>query len=102
MRDQVATFIASDRFERLLVGAVETVHRAAVRLLRDESELIQTDDGTITLNLVPAINAVLERITERVAGDPRTGGRPPRHHGGVDPRRGDLRLENALGSRSRR
>jgi hypothetical protein len=63
VRDRVATFIASDTFDRLFVGIVERAHRGAVRLLRDQSEVIQTSDGTITLNLVPVIDEVLQQIT---------------------------------------
>ena len=47
-------------------------HRQAVRILRDESDLIETADGTTTLNLVAAANAVLARIT---SGTPEILGR---------------------------
>ena len=63
--DQVESFIASDAFERLWVGALEVAHERAVNLLRGESETVTTEDGQVTLNLIPVVNAVLERITAR-------------------------------------
>jgi hypothetical protein len=61
--DQVDSFIASDAFQRLWVGALETAHGTAVRVLRGESDVVTTGDGQVTLNLLPVINAVLARIT---------------------------------------
>ncbi len=63
VRDRVESFVQSDRFERLWVGAATVAHQSAVRLLRDESEVVTTGDGQITLNLVPVIDEVLKRIT---------------------------------------
>jgi hypothetical protein len=63
--DHVESFLATDEFQRLWVAAITTAHEAAVRVLRDESEAVSTDGGTITLNLLPAVDAVLARITAR-------------------------------------
>jgi hypothetical protein len=63
--DQVDTFVASDAFERLWVGAIEVAHEGAVNVLRGESEAVTTDDGQVTLNLIPVVNEVLARITAR-------------------------------------
>jgi hypothetical protein len=63
VRDRVESFIASDQFDRLWVGALDVAHGTAVRVLRGESEAVTTGDGQITLNLLPVINAVLARIT---------------------------------------
>jgi hypothetical protein len=63
--DQVDTFIASDAFERLWVGALGVAHEGSVNLLRGESEVVTSEDGQITLNLLPVVNAVLARITAR-------------------------------------
>ena len=67
---RVDTFIASDTFEQLFVGAVRRAHATAVRVLRDEAGPIATsaafetdDDGQVTLNLVPLVDAVLARIS---------------------------------------
>jgi hypothetical protein len=61
--DQVDAFVATDVFRELWVGAAEVAHTAAVRVLKGEAEALETDDGTITLNLVPVVNQVLQRLT---------------------------------------
>ncbi len=63
VRDRVESFVASDRFERLWVGAATVAHRAAVKVLEDKSDAVTSSGGTITLNLVPVIDAVLADIT---------------------------------------
>ncbi|HET6774487.1 MAG TPA: hypothetical protein VFH36_14320 [Acidimicrobiales bacterium] len=95
--DQVDTFIASDAFERLWVGALEVAHGTAVRVLRDESEAVTTSDGQVTLNLLPVINAVLARIT---AQSPEILGREvnlPDVSVDEIPEAAISRIENALG-----
>ena len=67
--EQVDRFIASDTFEQLFVGAVRRAHATAVRVLRGEagplgaSAAFETEDGRVTLNLVPVVDAVLARIS---------------------------------------
>ena len=61
--DQVESFLGTEQFERLWVGAIEVAHEGSVRLLRGESEAVSTTDGQITLNLLPVVNAVLAEIT---------------------------------------
>ena len=61
--DQVESFLGTEQFERLWVGAITLAHEASVRLLRDESEAVTTEDGQITVNLLPVVNAVLAEIT---------------------------------------
>lgn len=61
--DQVETFLGTEQFERLWVGAIDLAHTASVRVLRDESEAVVTADGQVTLNLLPVVNAVLAEIT---------------------------------------
>ena len=63
--DQVQAFVATDAFEQLWTGAIEVAHQGAVRVLRDESEVLASDGGQITLNLLPVVNAVLARVTAR-------------------------------------
>jgi hypothetical protein len=63
--EQVEAFLATERFEQLWVGIVGTAHEAAVRVLRGESEAVTTSDGRVTLNLLPVVDAVLARITDR-------------------------------------
>ncbi|HEX6424527.1 MAG TPA: hypothetical protein VFZ79_13675 [Acidimicrobiales bacterium] len=61
--DQVESFLGTEQFERLWVGAISVAHEGSVRLLRGESEAVTTQDGQITLNLLPVVNAVLAEIT---------------------------------------
>ena len=63
VQDQVTSFIASDRFADLWEGAIRVAHEAASRLLRGESEVVVAEDGQITLNLIPIVDAVLAEIT---------------------------------------
>jgi hypothetical protein len=63
IRDRTATFVASDRFEKLWVGALTVAHRTATRVLKGESDVVQAGDGTVTLNLIPVVDAVLQQIT---------------------------------------
>jgi hypothetical protein len=63
VRDRVASFVQSDEFERLWVGAATLAHEAAVRVLEGESEAVLAENGRVTLNLLPAVNAVLQRVT---------------------------------------
>jgi hypothetical protein len=63
VRDRVATFVRSDAFRRLWVGAATVAHRTAVRVVRDESDVVTAGGGQVTLNLVPVVNEVLARIT---------------------------------------
>jgi hypothetical protein len=63
VRDRVESFVGSDQFERLWVGAVRVAHEAAVRVLRGESEAVAAENGQVTLNLLPVVDAVLQRIT---------------------------------------
>ena len=65
VRDRVESFIGSDRFERLWEGAVEVAHQTAVRVLEGESDVVTAEDGSVTLNLIPVIDAVLADITSR-------------------------------------
>jgi hypothetical protein len=59
----VDRFVGSDAYERIMVGLVERAHAGALRVLRGESEFVEIVDGTVVLDLVPVINAVLAQIT---------------------------------------
>jgi hypothetical protein len=62
VRDRIDRFLASDRFERLWLAANERAHRAAIRVLRGESDVAQAQGDTVVINLVPTINAALANI----------------------------------------
>ena len=97
VRSQVDDFLASDRFERLWVEANELAHRAAVRLLRGESEAAQTRADQVVINLVPVINAALAELGD---ASPELLGREvdlPDLTAGDLPDAAIRRLEQALG-----
>ncbi len=66
VRARVEDFVASDAFADLWVRLNETGHRDAVAVLRGESgsDLVDVGDGTVTVSIIPAIDAVLARIAE--------------------------------------
>ena len=63
VRDRVADLVASDAFARLWSNALRVAHGAAINVLRGDSEAVTTSDGQVTLNLIPAVDAVLARLT---------------------------------------
>jgi hypothetical protein len=68
--DEVATFIESDEFERFWVTANRHAHRLIVAVLEDHSTFpgLERTDDTVRLNLIPAINALLDQVGD-VAGE---------------------------------
>jgi len=63
IHDRVVSFVESDRFSDLFEKAVRRAHEAAIRILKDESQVVQTSsNGTITLNFVPVIQAILTQL----------------------------------------
>jgi hypothetical protein len=62
--DRIDAFFASEEFSQLWVAANEQAHRAAVRVLRGESDVVAAQDGTVTINLVPIVNEALRRVGE--------------------------------------
>jgi len=66
--DRVDGFLASDEFAGLWEGANRQAHAAAVAVLEgDEGRLqeagaVEVQDGEVVMNLVPVVNALLERI----------------------------------------
>ena len=61
--DRVQDVVASQAFAQIWVGALRVAHTAALNVLEGDSEAVTTSDGQVTLNLIPAIDAVLARIT---------------------------------------
>ena len=64
--EQVDSFIGSEPFEDIFVGAVRVAHTAALRVLRGEAENLEIDAGVVTINLLPVINQVLAQIEQLV------------------------------------
>lgn len=61
--DQVDDFVRSEAFARLWVAANREAHAAAVRVVRGDAPAVEAGDDSITLNLLPVVNRLLERIT---------------------------------------
>jgi hypothetical protein len=66
--DQVGTFLASDRFAALWVDTNRVAHERALAVLRGESEVVQTDGETVTLNLLPIVNRILGELSGVASG----------------------------------
>ncbi|HET8930481.1 MAG TPA: hypothetical protein VFN21_07485 [Acidimicrobiales bacterium] len=63
VRDRVAEFVAGDRFHQMWNTTLRNAHRAAVATLRGEStDVVDTSNGSVNINLIPAIDAVLAQI----------------------------------------
>jgi hypothetical protein len=63
--DRVESFVASDRFAELWESAARIAHRSSVDLLRGRSgEALTIEEGQVTLNLLPAVDALLREIGE--------------------------------------
>jgi hypothetical protein len=67
VEEQVDSFLASDTGQQIMVRAVSRAHSAAMRVLAGEApgNGVNIENGTVVLNLVPAVNAVLGRVQER-------------------------------------
>jgi hypothetical protein len=69
VEEQTAKLLATDEVQNLLVGAAETAHRAALRILEGDGLLdgggLTVEDGTVTLNLVPIVQRVLLLLQDR-------------------------------------
>lgn len=65
---EVDKFLQSDTGQEIMVRAVRRTHQAAMRVLEGSDspgDLVSVESGAVTLNLVPAVVAVLERVQER-------------------------------------
>jgi hypothetical protein len=60
----ITSFVESDRFQEIFVEVVRRAHAAALRLLKGERLLVFSPPGRVTMNIVPMIAKVLEKILE--------------------------------------
>ncbi len=61
VHERVERFVSSDAFERLWTAALTLAHRTAVTVLRGDRDRF-VRDGTVELNLLPIVDAVLARV----------------------------------------
>ena len=63
INERVSAIVTSDRFAAWFAALVETVHNAAIHLAKGESgPVINSDDGSVVINVAPAIGAVLTQL----------------------------------------
>jgi hypothetical protein len=68
-RDAIVTVLKSDQFERIWNDAVTTAHRLALRVLDgDDRPGVVRRDGEVVLDLLPAIQNILQRIIAQGPG----------------------------------
>jgi hypothetical protein len=63
--DQVASFVESDLFADLWVGAVEVAHETAAGVLSGDSDLVEAQEDGIVISFLPVINEILAEITSQ-------------------------------------
>ncbi|HET7487825.1 MAG TPA: hypothetical protein VFJ85_07845 [Acidimicrobiales bacterium] len=61
--DRVDTFVASDRFATIWESAIRVAHQTSTNVLRDRSKVVTAQGDTVTLNLIPVVDAVLAELT---------------------------------------
>jgi hypothetical protein len=66
--DQVGAFLASDTFAQLWIDANEVAHERALAVLRGDSDVVQVEGDTVTLNLLPVVNRVLGQLSDAASG----------------------------------
>ncbi len=63
VHDRVLGFVASERFHEMWTTAMERAHRASVAALRGRSgAVVDASDGTVSINVIPIVDAILARI----------------------------------------
>lgn len=95
--DQVGAFLASDTYATLWVDVNRTAHDRAMAVLRGESDVVQVQGDTVTLNLLPVINQVLVQLSTEASGLLGTDVTLPTITSGELPDAARQRLNDALG-----
>ena len=62
LTEQAERLLASDAFATAWVEANRVAHREVVRLLRGEDGAVAANDGVVTLNLLPVLVRLLDRV----------------------------------------
>lgn len=63
VHDHVADYLATDEFSELWEDAVVRAHTAALRLLEGDAPNVEAGATSVTINLLPLLQRVLDRIT---------------------------------------
>ncbi len=68
VQQAVNKVLSSDQFQTLWVQANRFAHQQLVTVLRKDSEVLQTSNGQVVLNLVPLLNEALKSASDFVSG----------------------------------
>lgn len=68
IRRAVDKVLTSEQFQNLWVGANRFAHAQIVKVLRGDSEVLQTTNGQVVLNLVPLVNAAVQNAEDFISG----------------------------------
>lgn len=69
IRNLVDEQLRTERFRTTWVELNRVAHEAVVRLIEGTGTVVQTDQpGTVSINLLPVINKVLQMVSERASG----------------------------------
>lgn len=63
VRDKVLAYLQTDEFARLWAGAVTRAHELAMRVLEGNAPNVTATGDRVTINLIPVLQQVLDRIT---------------------------------------
>jgi hypothetical protein len=65
---EVQKFLASDTFYKLWVEINRAAHERAIKVLEGKSQVIDTKDGKVSLNLIPVLVQVLQAVDAQSNG----------------------------------
>ncbi|HSJ43154.1 MAG TPA: hypothetical protein VK923_00540 [Euzebyales bacterium] len=95
--DQVGAFLASDTFAQLWIDANAVAHERALAVLRGDSDVVQVEGETVTLNLLPMVNRVLGQLSSAASGLVGQDVNLPTITSGELPEQAVARINEALG-----
>jgi hypothetical protein len=65
---EVRNFLATDTFHELWVEINRAAHDRAIRVLEGKSQVVETKDGKVQLNLIPVLGRVLQAVDAQTNG----------------------------------
>jgi hypothetical protein len=97
VNDQVGALLATDEFANLWTDVNRAAHDRALAVLRGDSDVVQVQGDTVTLNLLPVVNQVLSQLSNSASGLLGTNVTLPTITSGEVPAEARQRLSAALG-----
>lgn len=64
--DETDRFFDSPFYENAWLGLIESVHTAAVAIVRDQIPFVSTAGGEVTVDLIPIMTPIVDRVFERL------------------------------------